>query len=152
MTIKTVRGAVQLVVALNFRTFIIAANIHFISDKIILSSVTMSSTSKGWLGSKRRVICSYCGKESRYDNLSRHTISVHGKNTQVKYSVIEPKENVLTLFKTKEKVPTDDLDNTDTHDENNRREESEGAEGDSNLIDLILELTISNVDFRQSRH
>ena len=99
----------------------------------------MSSTSKGWLGSKRRVICSYCGKESRYDNLSRHTISVHGQKTPVKYSVIEPKDNVISLFKAKEKVPTDNLDISDNYDDENKEKGSDGAgaEGDSDLINLL---------------
>ena len=67
----------------------------------------MSGTSKGWLGSKRIVHCGHCGKESRYDNLARHITKVHGKNASFKYNVIEPKDNVLTLLKSKEKIQTD---------------------------------------------
>ena len=58
----------------------------------------MSTTPKGWLGSKRRVLCGYCGTESRHDNLRRHTDSRHGKDTEVKFSVIEPKESILSLI------------------------------------------------------
>ena len=67
----------------------------------------MSGPSKGWLGSKRIVLCAHCGKKSRYDNLSRHTSTKHGKNVPVKFTVIEPKENVLTFLKTQEKDITD---------------------------------------------
>ena len=91
----------------------------------------MSSTSKGWLGSKRRVICSHCGKESRLDNLPRHTAKVHGDNAPVKYSVIEPKDNVISFFKAKEKEPSDIADNCGGVE--NIEDESEG---DNPLHDL----------------
>ena len=67
----------------------------------------MSGPSKGWLGSKKIVLCAHCGKESRYDNLSRHTSTKHGKNVPVKFTVIEPKTNVLNFLKTQEKEITD---------------------------------------------
>ena len=67
----------------------------------------MSGTSKGWLGSKQRVLCGHCGKESRFDNLPRNTRKVHGQNSKVKFKVIEPKDNALALLKSKEMKQTD---------------------------------------------
>ena len=52
---------------------------------------------KGWLGSKRRVLCGYCKAESRLDNLSRHTL-VHGKDLPLKYETIVAKNNVKSFF------------------------------------------------------
>jgi hypothetical protein len=79
----------------------------------------MSGTSKGWNGSKRIVLCSHCGKESRYDNLSRHTITKYGKDVPVKFTTIEPKMNVMTFIKSQVKEITDNnnkvLVPTDAH-------------------------------------
>ena len=57
-----------------------------------------SGGGKGWLGSKRRVLCGYCSLESRYDNLKRHIQSVHGNNMQFKYKVIEVTESVKNFL------------------------------------------------------
>ena len=56
--------------------------------------------SKGWLGSKRRVLCGYCNIESRFDNLKRHTL-VHGKDLPLKYTPIESTESVKSFLITK---------------------------------------------------
>ena len=54
--------------------------------------MSSGSTSKGWLGTKRKVTCGYCGTESRLDNLRRHINTIHGKDVDMKFNAIEPKE------------------------------------------------------------
>ena len=70
-------------------------------------------SSKGWLGSKRRVLCGYCKVVSRYDNLRRHINSVHGKEMQLKFTIIEPKDNVVTLFKKKDETSSNNNNKVD---------------------------------------
>ena len=53
---------------------------------------------KGWLGTKRKVTCGYCGTESRLDNLRRHINTIHGKDVEMKFNAIEPKESVKSFF------------------------------------------------------
>ena len=60
--------------------------------------MSSGNTNKGWLGSKRKVSCGYCGTESRYDNLRRHINNVHGKDVDMKFNIIEPKESVKAFF------------------------------------------------------
>ena len=72
---------------------------------------------KGWLGSRRRVICGYCSLESRYDNLRRHISNVHGKDLPIKYKVIKVKDSIKHFLINK---PGDDEDNNNKgHDEGN---------------------------------
>ena len=59
----------------------------------------MSSISKGWLVSKSNVLCGYWKTESRKDNLRRHIDNVHGKDLEIKFTIIEPKRNIISFFK-----------------------------------------------------
>ena len=111
----------------------------------------MSGKSKGWLGTKRRVLCGYCGSESRYDNLRRHINTAHGKEFQFKYSVIEPKQNVLSLLKKKEEIP--DNNNEQPEDESDivKRIASESAASseqyniDIPFVDTSVEVAADDV-------
>ena len=69
--------------------------------------MSSGSTSKGWLGTKRKVTCGYCGTESRLDNLRRHINTIHGKDVDMKFNAIEPKESVKACF-LKKKEESDD--------------------------------------------
>ena len=64
--------------------------------------MSSGSTSKGWLGTKIKVTCGYCGTESRLDNLRRHINTIHGKDVDMKFNAIEPKESVKAFFFFKE--------------------------------------------------
>ena len=80
---------------------------------------------KGWLGSKRKVLCGYCNCESRYDNLPRHIKSNHGTDLPLKYKVIQAKESILSLLV---KKSSENDDNGENNNEDNDNEEVDEEE------------------------
>ena len=80
----------------------------FIFQIFLPNNITMSSTSKGWLASKRNVLCGYCKTESRKDNLRRHIDNVHGKELETKFIIIEPKRGIINFLKKQDEdsIPT----------------------------------------------
>ena len=85
----------------------------------------MSSTAKGWLGSRRKVLCGYCNTESRYDNLRRHTTNIHGKEFEIKFTVIEPKQSILSFLQ--------------RHDDVGSKNNNDPPEGEKDLVDVDVE-------------
>ena len=73
--------------------------------------------SKGWLGSKRRVLCGYCNTESRFDNLKRHTL-VHGKDLPLKFTPIENKKSVKSFFVSKSQATNNNQKELDSETQN----------------------------------
>ena len=90
----------------------------------------MSSSSKGWLASKRKVLCGYCKTESRKDNLRRHIDNVHGKELETKFTIIEPERGIINFLKKQ------DEDSIETN--NNIVNQQEGAE--THYVDQIEQI------------
>ena len=93
--------------------------------------------SKGWLGSKRRVLCGYCNTESRFDNLRRHTL-VHGKDLPLKYTPIESTESVKSFLLSKsQNNNNNNLQGTKSKDDEHSSLEGSSGEGGRAVADTL---------------